>query len=203
MKTAFFVVFLVYLFVSDPPFSSAAEAPKPVLDTAKKSVRTGTRYFIFSVFPRTGGLTLESLEKPCPLSIVQEDNLGYSVSFSPINPKKGVVRVSTDLNVEFNVPTNCSSSTWWNIDISPSTGNYFLSTGGSQGNPGPNTVRNWFKIEQDGQQQTGGNLYKFVYCPTFSKTTCKNVGIVVQNGKRRLGLTNVPLQFVLKQSEMV
>ncbi|CAI9113362.1 OLC1v1013947C1 [Oldenlandia corymbosa var. corymbosa] len=166
MKSAFFLLFLVALFVCNSPFSYAAEAPNPVLDAKGKMVRSGARYYICPVFPSTGGLTLESLDnKPCPLDIVQEDQVpGLPVSFYPINLKKGVVRVSTDLNVEF--------PTAW-----------------------PNTIRNWFKIEP-----YGPGLYKFLYCPTFSKVACKYVGIVVQNGKRRLALSDVPMKFVLKQA---
>ncbi|CAI9113364.1 OLC1v1013949C1 [Oldenlandia corymbosa var. corymbosa] len=199
MKSAFFLLFLVVLSVSNSPFSSAAEAPNPVLDAKGKIVRSGARYYICPVYPSTGGLTLESLDnKPCPLDIVQEDQVpGLPVSFYPINLKKGVVRVSTDLNVEFPTAckTKCPNSNWWTFDVCPATKNYFLSTGGQLGNPGPNTIRNWFKIEP-----YGPGLYKFLYCPTFSKVDCKYVGIVVQNGKRRLALSDVPMKFVLKQA---
>ncbi|CAI9113357.1 OLC1v1013942C1 [Oldenlandia corymbosa var. corymbosa] len=202
MNSAFFLLLLIF-FVSNPQLSSAAKSPDPVRDTNGKKVGAVARYYISPVYPITGGIELENLDdKPCPLDVVLADQVpGLPVSFYSVKSKKGVIRVSTDLNVELptTIPsTICPNSTMWSIDISPSTGNYFVSTGGQRGSPGPNTIINWFKIEP-----FGSGSYKLVYCPTFCKTCkviCKDVGIVVQNGKRRLGLTDDPMKFVLKNA---
>ncbi|CAN0887823.1 Kunitz trypsin inhibitor 5 [Linum grandiflorum] len=61
-------------------------------------------------------------------------------------------------------------------------------TGGVEGNPGPRTVKNWFKIWKYGSN------YKFSYCPAVCKSCkvdCKDVGIYVdENGGRRLALVD-------------
>ncbi|KAJ0559060.1 putative proteinase inhibitor I3, Kunitz legume, kunitz inhibitor STI-like superfamily [Helianthus annuus] len=63
--------------------------------------------------------------------------------------------------------------------------------GGVEGNPGPKTLENWFKIEKtiDG--------YKLVFCPSvcsYCKVTCKDVGIVEdKDGWQHLALSNEPL----------
>lgn len=197
-------VLLLVSIINSPPFSSASEAPDPVLDTAGKKLRAGALYYIWPVYP-TGGLLLDHPEnKTCPLEIVQASTNqpypGIPVSFSPIYPKKGVVRVSTDLNILFDKAyTPCPESHWWRVDVyDPSTGNYFLTTGGVQGNPGPKTIRNWFKIEKFGP----AGEYKLVYCPTFCsycKVMCRDVGVFAENGKRRLALRDAPLKVVFKE----
>lgn len=66
--------------------------------------------------------------------------------------------------------------------------------GGVEGNPGRETLDNWFKIEKtdDG--------YKFVFCPTvcnFCKVICRDVGIFLDgNGMRRLALSDVPFSVI-------
>ncbi|KAK9204919.1 hypothetical protein WN943_015184 [Citrus x changshan-huyou] len=73
---------------------------------------------------------------------------------------------------------------------------WLLTTGGVEGNPGPRTMRNWFKIEK-----FFGD-YKLVYCPSvcnFCRGLCRDVGIFINGGVRRLALSDVPFKVVFKK----
>ncbi|KAL8041717.1 hypothetical protein ABFX02_09G002100 [Erythranthe guttata] len=184
--------FILFSIHTIPLLSSAAEAPPPVLDIAGKELRAGVNYYILPVIRgRGGGLSLASTgNNTCPLSVVQEQSelkKGLPLTFHPVDPKKGVVRLSTDHNIKFSASTICVQSTVWRLDNDESTGKYFVNTGGVEGNPGSGSISNWFKIEA-----YGSGDYKLLFCPTvcnFCKVICRDVGIVVQDGKRRLGLT--------------
>ncbi|KAK9131185.1 hypothetical protein Sjap_011672 [Stephania japonica] len=65
--------------------------------------------------------------------------------------------------------------------------------GGSIGNPGPETLRNWFKIEKY------EDAYKLSYCPSvcrFCKVMCKDLGTYVDSGVKKLALSEKPLKVV-------
>ncbi|XAR64927.1 hypothetical protein NMG60_11008828 [Bertholletia excelsa] len=137
----------------------------------------------------------------CPLDVAQaqhEVDLGLPLRFTPVNPKKGVIRESTDLNIKFSAASICVQSTVWKLSgYDQSTGQYFVTTGGVEGNPGRATLSNWFKISKYGDD------YKLVYCPTvcsYCKVICKDVGIYYQNGIRLLALTNVPFEVMFKKA---
>ncbi|KAK6148558.1 hypothetical protein DH2020_019470 [Rehmannia glutinosa] len=173
---------------------TAAEQPSPVLDINGNKVRAGLDYYILPVIRgRGGGLTLATTgNNTCPLSVVQEQmevKNGLPLTFTPVNAKKGVVRESTDQNIKFSAVSTCVQSTVWKLDYEESSGKYFITAGGVEGNPGRETISNWFKIEK----HEGGD-YKLVFCPTvcnYCKVICKDVGILVQDdGKRRLSLTD-------------
>lgn len=133
---------------------------------------------------------------------------GLPLTFSPLDDSSsknkgssgGVIRVSTDLNIMFCTDhTSCAeySPVWKLDDFDESREKWFVTTGGSLGNPGWRTIRNWFKIEKCGYNDAN---YKLVYCPTVcpsSKHMCKDVGVFVdENGNRRLALSDVP--FIVK-----
>ncbi|THG07917.1 hypothetical protein TEA_021089 [Camellia sinensis var. sinensis] len=181
----------------------ASSAPSPVRDIEGKEVRAGIDYYILPVFRgKGGGLTLASTTQRCPLDVVQarqEVDHGLPLTFSPVNPKKGVVRVSTDLNIKFSAATICVQSTVWRLaNYEKSTGQYFVTTGGVEGNPGPETVRNWFKIEKFNDD------YKLVFCPgvcDVCKVICRDVGIYIdEHGTRRLALSDVPFKVMFKKA---
>ncbi|KAH9724956.1 Kunitz trypsin inhibitor 5 [Citrus sinensis] len=177
--------------------------PDPVLDISSKQLRAGSKYYILPVTKgRGGGLTLagRSNNKTCPLDVVQEQHSfknGFPVTFSPVNPKKGVVRESTDLNIKFDAATSCAQSTVWKLDnFDAAFGQWLVTTGGVEGNPGPRTMRNWFKIEK-----FFGD-YKLVYCPSvcnFCRGLCRDVGIFINGGVRRLALSDIPFKVVFKK----
>ncbi|KAJ6684049.1 hypothetical protein OIU85_007715 [Salix viminalis] len=150
-----------------------------------------------------GGLKMATTgRKTCPLDVVQdryEASKGLPLKFTPVNSKKGVIRVHTDLNIKFSAASICHQSTVWKLDSYDEWAKqWFVTTNGVEGNPGPETTRNWFKIEKF------QNNYKLVFCPTVCrhcKVMCKDVGIYTDaKGARRLALSNVPFKVMFKRA---
>ncbi|KAK2979635.1 hypothetical protein RJ640_023563 [Escallonia rubra] len=179
---------------------AADAAPNAVLDTAGKKLRTGVDYYILPVVRgRGGGLTLaRTRNETCPLDVVQEQHEvdhGIPLVFAPVDTKKGVIRVSTDHNIKFSGATIRVQSTVWKLNSY--NGQHVVTTGGVEGNPGRETIDNWFKIEKYEDN------YKLVFCPTvcnYCKVICKGVGILIQNGRRQLTLSDVPFKVMFKKA---
>ncbi|MGI4297463.1 Kunitz family serine protease inhibitor, partial [Klebsiella pneumoniae] len=198
-----------WLFLSFLLLGTASAAPSPVLDTDGKKLRAGTDYYILPVFRGMGGgLTLASTGRNgttgtgCPLDVVQapyEVDHGLPLIFTPVDPKKGVIRVSTDHNIKFSAATICAQSTVWRLDSDESIGQLIVTSGGVEGNPGRETLSNWFKIEHYDDD------YKLVFCPTvcnFCRPVCGDLGIYIdENGTRRLAVnSDVPFKVVFKKA---
>ncbi|XVF06973.1 hypothetical protein REPUB_Repub06bG0097400 [Reevesia pubescens] len=198
MKTALFLALSFLLFGS----TIAGDELDPVLDISGQQLRTNTDYYILPVIRgRGGGLTLASTgNETCPLDVVQEQlevSNGLPLTFSPVNVKKGVVRVSTDLNVKFSAATICVQSTVWKLDNDESTQKLVVTTGGVEGNPGRETLSNWFKIENFEDD------YKLVFCPgvcDICRPVCGDLGVFIDGGIRRLALSDVPLKVMFKRA---
>ncbi|KAI5674939.1 hypothetical protein M9H77_05889 [Catharanthus roseus] len=194
------VLFSIYTY----SFTSA----EPVLDAGGKILRPDAYYYMVPADIRDkgrgGGLTLSGIGNyTCPLTVVQElyeTKIGLPLRFYPLHEdtKKGTaVPLSTDLNIEFSYPERCGESTIWKLeDYDEYQGKYFVGVGGVVGDLSPEALSNWFKIEKYGYG------YKLLYCPTICsdcEVVCKNIGIVYENGQRRLALTDVrPLKFLFK-----
>ncbi|KAF5445278.1 hypothetical protein F2P56_034342 [Juglans regia] len=198
------MLLLVFLFaLASKPFPGAANAvPAPVLDISGNKLIVGVDYHILPVFRgRGGGLTLSSSRnKTCPLDVVQEQQEvfhGLPLKFFPVEPRKGV-RVSTDLNIKFTAATICVQSPVWKLDsYDDLIKQWFVTSGGVEGNPGPETTSNWFKIEKYDDD------YKLVFCPTvcsFCKVLCRDIGIYIVDGKRNLALSDVPFKVMFKKA---
>ncbi|XP_022743286.1 kunitz trypsin inhibitor 2-like [Durio zibethinus] len=198
MKTTLFLAFSFLLFGS----TIADDELDPVLDISGQELRTGTDYYILPVIRgRGGGLTLASTgNETCPLDVVQEQHEvsnGLPLTFSPVNVKKGVVRVSTDLNIKFSAATICVQSTVWKLDNDESIQKLVVTTGGVEGNPGSETLSNWFKIEKFEDD------YKLVFCPGVCnncRPVCGDLGVFIDDGIRRLALSDVPLKVMFKRA---
>jgi hypothetical protein len=170
-----------------------------VLDIDGEKLVAGTKYYILPVFRgRGGGITMASNKTSCPLAVVQdrlEVSKGLPLTFTPAaDDKKGVILVSTDLNIKFLAKTTCPQSTVWKIiKSSNSKVQWFVSTGGVEGNPGFNTVTNWFQIEK------ADDDYKLVFCPTKvcnCGVLCRDIGIYIEdNGTRTLSLSDALQPF--------
>lgn len=203
-STFVFSSFFLFSFLalqSSLPFAAATQ-PNPVLDMTGKIVRQGIYYYIKPIRQDLGlGLNLASVgNDTCPLSVVQKEPYdgGSPITFYPVNPKKGVIREWTDMNIEFYegaVQNTCTGySNFWTLDryrpLSSET--HYVVNGGVKGNPGRDTIKNWFKIEKSGRG------YRFVFCPSvceYCEVICKNVGIIVEDGQRRLALTDDPFEL--------
>ncbi|XP_055826196.1 miraculin-like [Solanum dulcamara] len=194
------------MFIINSLLSEAASASNPVLDTTGKIIRVGFDYMIVPVKKDLGGeLGLDFIgTQVCPLGIgprLNPNQTGLSINLFPVNSKKGVIRESIDLNVEFTETyTICphNSNVWMLDHYNPQKEDqYMITNGGVKGNPGRDTIRNWFKIVKYGVG------YKFVFCPSvcnYCEVICKNVGIFVQNnGQALLTLSNEPLEVVFKK----
>ncbi|KAH9724961.1 Kunitz trypsin inhibitor 5 [Citrus sinensis] len=97
------------------------------------------------------------------------------MTFSPVNPKKGNVHKSTDVNIKFEVAKTSVQS-------------IVCDNWGVKGNPGPQTTRNWLMIEK-----FYGD-YKLVLCPLvckFCKVLCRDVGILMNSEVWHLALSDV------------
>lgn len=200
MKTTFLFFPILLISLSTHSIPSLADAsPNEVRDIDGDILRTGVEYYILPVIRGMGGgVTLSSRTKnePCPLDVVQAeleiDNGNLPLTFTPVDPKKGVIRESTDLNIEFQGATICIQSLVWKLDSYE--GEYIVSTRGTKGNPGVTTLSSWFKIEKY------MNDYKFVFCPTVCDTckpVCGDIGISIkEDGVRRLVLSDKP--FMVK-----
>ncbi|XP_052184035.1 kunitz trypsin inhibitor 5-like [Diospyros lotus] len=188
---------------------AADSSPDAVRDIDGQKLRAGTQYYILPVFRgKGGGVTLgprNATFSNCPLDVVQdrsEVSKGHPVTFTPVDPKKGFIRLSTDLNVEFSpVETICAQyySTVWRLD--KHDGRYLISTGGV----GRETLSNSFKIKKQDDD------YKLFYCPTVcnyyarcknkGKVICKDVGIYIDRyGTRHLALSDKPFRVMFKKA---
>ncbi|CAI9113360.1 OLC1v1013945C1 [Oldenlandia corymbosa var. corymbosa] len=188
---------------------SAKSQPPAVRDLAGKELRGRIPgYFILPAVisgSEIDGVLLSN--ETCPPHVIQENiqenNATHFkreslLSFNPLDMKKGVIRTSSDINIGFlDASEDCTSSLVWKVqEKDPLTGNYYVGVGGVVGNPGPQTVNNWFKIEKTKL------AYKLRFCPSVCKTCkvmCKDIGIVKdKNGKRRLALSDVPFEVTFR-----
>ncbi|XP_020213156.1 kunitz trypsin inhibitor 2 [Cajanus cajan] len=169
-------------------------APEPVLDTSGQKLITGVKYYILPVTRgKGGGLTVASTSAnndTCPLFVVQEKLevlKGTPVTFTPYNAKTGLILTSTDLNIRSYVTSStCAKPPVWKL-LKVLTGVWFLSTGGIEGNPGIDTIVNWFKIEKAEKD------YVLSFCPSVCKcqTLCRELGIYVDDdGYKHLSLSD-------------
>lgn len=202
------IIFVFSTFTTNPTkFLVAADStPNPVLDVEGNELRKGIDYYVLPVIRgNSGGLTLSSTSNAtttCPLDVVQEqhevDN-GLPLTFSPVNPKKALIRVSTDTNIKFAIAIVCVRSTVWRLDgYDESVGKSFVTAGGIEGDPGRETVSSWFRIDEYERD------YKLVFCPmvcNVCKVRCGDIGVYIDvHGTRRLALSDVPLKIMFKKA---
>jgi hypothetical protein len=205
MKSTLLAFVLLYAFLnSQPTLGTLDFSNDQVVDILGKKLRANANYYIIPVIPISSAgasLGLASIGKKFPLDVVVVNKYqGLPLAFTPINSKKGVIRVSTDLNIKFSSRTsNAKHSTVWTLDdYDFSKRQWFVTTGGVVGNPGWETIYNWFKIEKY------GDAYKLVFCPSVIpsyKLMCKDVGVFVdEKGNKRLALSDVPLKVKFQQA---
>ncbi|KAF5793902.1 putative proteinase inhibitor I3, Kunitz legume, kunitz inhibitor STI-like superfamily [Helianthus annuus] len=175
--------------------ANAAPAPAPVLDVHGKYLRTGAIYYVMPVFSDYEHGGLFPVNYTSAVAQRRDYHQGLPLTFSPVNPKKGVIRLSTDVNIKFLETTGWDiESNVWKVKYDKALKQYAVMVGGVEGNPGPETVDNWFKIEKT------NNGYKFVFCPSvcsYCKVMCKDVGTVLdKDGWLRLVLSDDPMSFL-------
>jgi len=193
MKMTLVTLVLVLTLSTKALVGEAGPAPEQIVDTSGKKVRAGENYYVVPASSEVGGLSLSTTGQDCPLDVVAVDGYqGQQLSFVPVNDKKGVIRISTDLNIYFSISTSCPQSTVWKLkDYDYSTSQWFVTTGGVFGNPGPQTITNWFKIEKY------EDAYKMVYCPSvcnYCNYPCSDIGIYQDQYGKRLALSSEPFK---------
>lgn len=193
MKTTtfFLISFILCIF-------TANSAPDLVVDFRGGIIRTGVEYYAVptsingthgSIGPATVG------NNSCRAGVVEYQTQGRSHPFTitPVDPKDGVIRLSTDVNINFTGSTICDESNVWKVEYDNAMKQFVVMMGGVEGNSGPETLDNWFKIE------TIVDGYKLVYCPSvcsYCKVMCKDVGTAIDNnGMTRFVLGGDPFSF--------
>nr|AAQ84217.1 Kunitz trypsin inhibitor 4 [Populus trichocarpa x Populus deltoides]ACS92488.1 Kunitz-type protease inhibitor KPI-D10.2 [Populus trichocarpa x Populus deltoides] len=178
--------FLLFAFVLSVP--SIEAYTEPVLDIQGEELKAGTEYIIGSIFFGAGGGDVSATNKTCPDDVIQYSSdllQGLPVTFSPASSDDDVIRVSTDLNIKFSIKKACDHSSVWKIQKSSNSEvQWFVTTGGEEGNPGIDTLTNWFKIEKAGILG-----YKLVSCPEgicHCGVLCRDIGIYRENDGRRI-----------------
>ncbi|XP_021292310.1 21 kDa seed protein [Herrania umbratica] len=209
MKTATAVVLLLFAFTSKSYFFGVANAANSaVLDLDGDELQTGVEYYVVSAIwgAGGGGLALgRASDQSCPEIVVQRRSDlddGTPVIFSNADSEDDVVRVSTDLNIEF-VPIRdrlCSTSTVWKLDdYDNSAGKWWVTTDGVKGEPGARTLTSWFKIES-----AGALGYKFRFCPSVCDSCaplCSDIGKHSDDdGQIRLALSDNGWPWVFKKA---
>ncbi|KMT07073.1 hypothetical protein BVRB_6g154000 [Beta vulgaris subsp. vulgaris] len=197
----------IFLFLCLSPLTSTA-ANIAVLDINGRPLQARSNYYILPVIRGRGGglrMTPKNATQLCPLAYVAQEGSelanGLPLKFYPVNPKDKTISLSTDLNFVFDAATICVQSTQWRLAFDEVTGRRYVGFGGEIGNPGGNTVSNWFKIEK---AETGKYDYKIVFCPgvcNFCKVACGEIGVFVEkDGRRLLGINNQPLLVMFKKA---
>ncbi|KAL2605481.1 hypothetical protein GLYMA_09G162600v4 [Glycine max] len=188
MKMTLVTLVLMVALSTKALLGAAGPAPEQVLDTSGKIVRA-----------RSSGLDMASTGADCPLDVVAVDGYqGQPLIFTPVNFNKGVIRVSTDLNIYFPVGTSCPQTTVWKLkDYDYSASQWFVTTGGDFGNPGSQTMANWFKIEKY------EDAYKLVYGPSVCNDCsypCSDIGIYQDEYGKRLALSSEPYKVKFQRA---
>ncbi|MCL7030742.1 hypothetical protein MKW94_004199 [Papaver nudicaule] len=180
---------------------SMALTDTTVLDIDGAKLQTATQYYALPVIRgRGGGLGIGLRNNTCPFLVLQDDSEvfnGIPLRFFHADRSLKQVNISADMNVVFSTSTTCVQSTAWRLgEIDDLTGKRYVKTGGIVGNPGLGTVNNWFKIQRHGCD------YKLVFCPSvckFCRIACGDLGILYEDGRRWLGLSDVPLAVTFKK----
>ncbi|KAK9059470.1 hypothetical protein SSX86_020172 [Deinandra increscens subsp. villosa] len=194
------ISFFTLIFIS---IFSLSSGQSPVLDTDRNPLVTGRPYYILPATSGNGGgmnLSPTTFNQTCPLDVTQENNEqenGLPLNFLLAIPNKGgVVLSSADINIEFSGAMTCGKPAVWQVESV--NGQRVVSSRGHVGNPGPDTISNWFKIEKY------ENDYKIVFCPSVCNTckpACGDIGSTqAKDGRISLLLSNNPLAVKFKKA---
>ncbi|XP_044465693.1 kunitz trypsin inhibitor 5-like [Mangifera indica] len=185
MKAASLLPILLLAFINPKPLSATGD-PQPLLDSNGDRVLAGTPYYAVTIYrgPAAGIVSLAGGSNYCPFDVILSTKLdrGQPLLISPATAVPGgIVYDSTDVNIKFsNVSEGICSETsfvWKVADYDTFWGAWFITTNGTEGNPGAYTVQNWFKFERFFGTK---NVYYFVHCPKVCATCvtlCSEVGV--------------------------
>lgn len=210
MKTSLVTTlsFLILTLATMPLLGNSSQS-EAVLDIIGNKVKSALEYKLIPVLDGAGGFsTHQRTNGQCPLDVVQlsyPSERGDNLKLLPYDNYK-IVKVSTDLNLKFQVKLSdksCNEEPVWKVH------NYddpLITTGGTVGHPGNETLLNWFKIEKAGNFSYGG-VYNIFHCPTVCtscRRLCNKIGVSIKDGVRRLALVGgdePPLNILFFPSE--
>ncbi|XP_015069870.1 aspartic protease inhibitor 8-like [Solanum pennellii] len=179
-------------FTSQNPIElpSASPKPKPVLDTNGNELNPNSSYRIISTaWGALGGDVYlgrsPRSSAPCPDGVFRYNSdvgtIGTPVRFIPLS---GGILEDQLMNIQFRIATVklCVSYTIWKAgNLNPYYRAVLLETGGSIGQ----VDSSYFKIVKS---STIG--YNLLYCHITRPVLCAKVGVINQDGRRRLALFN-------------
>ncbi|KAH0686436.1 hypothetical protein KY284_016989 [Solanum tuberosum] len=180
----------------------------PVLDMEGHSLKINEEYSILSIPFGGGSVYLADIDNrtECPNGVVQDRSGDFDHS-TPVlfYTMDNFVFEDQDVSIMFSTSSStksCFNETVWQA------GNHmlgpirppprFVITGGTLGIPGPNTLKNWFKIVKYETERP--HSYKLRYCPSkymcpTCQFDCADVGLYEDRGYTRLALNNKPYPF--------
>lgn len=150
------------------------------------------------------------MNNTCPLYVAQETHeisCGLPLKSYPKDPKRNKIPVDMDTNIVFDDGHGSSicvkhSNSGWMLSFDEATGNRYVGIGGSIGNPGMETLSNWFVISK---AENGVYDYKISFCPAVCPACtimCGDLGVFIgEDGTTRfLGITDRPLVVRFKKA---
>ncbi|KAF9685577.1 hypothetical protein SADUNF_Sadunf03G0069200 [Salix dunnii] len=173
-----------------------AQGPKnAVVDSNDNEVLMGFDYYIAVTSP-FDGMSLAK-EASCPPPVVHRNNLSLlPIKFSSVaDSNDNVVRVDTNLNLEFNVELNksaCNVPTIWKVEFNASMQQWLVTIGGDRSH-------NRFQITRACPYRK--YFYQLRYCPYLGSIQfpCVTVCSLFKNGLSYLALNGEPIPIVLGQ----
>nr|DAD28016.1 TPA_asm: hypothetical protein HUJ06_029484 [Nelumbo nucifera] len=188
-----------------------------VLDTDGNQLQAGVEYSSFRPSGERRNATSQS-QIPTVKQHSHDMNVGAPLIFSPalilnsLEEFAGIrylretpleerrIEEETDLNVEF-----LGIKRVWQVEAADRSSSSshsqtrYVTLKGQPGNPGPSTVRNWFKIERISRSKPE---YRIAYCPSVCNlchVECGTVGITKESGNKWLSVSQhrvFPFVFV-------
>ncbi|XP_052294537.1 21 kDa seed protein [Citrus sinensis] len=184
------ISFLLLAFAAKP----LVGRPDPLLDINGNEVEATRDYYVVSAIRGAGGGGLSLFKGRnglCPFDVIQESSdlqKGTPLRFATYK-NTSIIHENMDLTMKFSAQTRCNEPTVWKVDDHDEPrGKWFITTGGVEGNPGPQTLKNWFKFQRS---VTFPDAYKIVHCPSVCNSCvslCENVGVSHEDGAGRLVL---------------
>ncbi|KAF3649125.1 Serine protease inhibitor 1 [Capsicum annuum] len=173
-----------------------------VRDVNGEALQVGATYRIISPFWGAAGGDVYLGPSPnsdatCPNGVFRyisgRGRSGTPVTFTKFNytgSSESGIHVTEDINIQFDNASSklCGNNTTWRVgDFDVFQGARLLETGGT-------IIGSWFKIVKAPQSPIDRDIYVLLncpgplVCPSCPIDECQSVGVVLQEGKRRLAL---------------
>ncbi|XP_052197418.1 21 kDa seed protein-like [Diospyros lotus] len=177
LSVAFMIFSLLLAFTTKTLLVLGAQAQLyPVIDIDGDMVVAGAEYYLMEwtggAKSVNGGLDLSDRgrHQTCPLDVFRHTThtFGRALTFSPaVETQENVIYQSSDLNIKFTgAPPICNNTTTavWKVDsYDEKFGKWFITTNGVEGNPGAETLLNWFQFEN--LTTEAKHAYRIVHSP--------------------------------------